>query len=185
MSRSLNKVQLIGNLTRDPELRYTPQGTAVCSFSVATNRQWRTESGEMRDEAEFHRIVAWDKLAEICGNMLGKGKKVFVEGRLQSRRWTGQDGQQRTTVEIVISDMLLLDRAGTRSDDTDYSQTQPQDDSFDDIPDDFGEEPVPKPAKSQKSTKAKSTSKSASGKKTSGKSKAAATKDAEDDEIPF
>lgn len=109
MARSLNKVMLIGNLTRDPELRYTPAGTAVCTFSVATNRQWKTESGEPKDEAEFHRIVAWDKLAEICGQMLSKGKRVYVEGRLQTRKWTGQDGAERTTVEIVISEMLLLD----------------------------------------------------------------------------
>lgn len=109
MARSLNKVQLIGNLTRDPELRYTPQGTAVCTFGVATNRQWTTESGEKKEDAEFHRVVAWNKLAEICSQLLTKGRKVFVEGRLQSRTWTGQDGQQRTTVEIVISDMIILD----------------------------------------------------------------------------
>ncbi len=109
MARSLNKVMLIGNLTRDPELRYTPAGTAVCTFSIATNRQWKTEGGEPKDEAEFHRIVAWDKLAEICGQMLTKGKRTYVEGRIQSRKWTGQDGVEKTTVEIVISDMLLLD----------------------------------------------------------------------------
>ncbi len=85
MARSLNKVLLIGNLTRDPELRYTPQGTAVATFSIATNRQWKTESGDQKDEAEFHRIVAWDKLAEICSKMLKKGSRTFVEGRLQTR----------------------------------------------------------------------------------------------------
>ncbi|CAN5338104.1 single-stranded DNA-binding protein [soil metagenome] len=109
MARSLNKVQLIGNLTRDPELRYTPQGTAVITFSIATNRQWKTESGEMKDQAEFHRIVAWDKLAEICGKMLKKGLRVYVEGRLQTRSWQAQDGAQKQTTEIVISDMLMLD----------------------------------------------------------------------------
>lgn len=109
MARSLNKVILIGNLTRDPELRYTPSGTAVCTFSLATNRQWKTESGENRDEAEYHRIVAWDKLGEICSQMLKKGKRTYIEGRLQSRKWTGQDGVEKTTVEIVASDMLLLD----------------------------------------------------------------------------
>ncbi len=109
MARSLNKVLLIGNLTRDPELRYTPQGTAVVTFSIATNRQWKTESGDQKDEAEFHRIVAWDKLAEICSKMLKKGSRTFVEGRLQTRSWQGQDGNQRTTTEIVISDMLVLD----------------------------------------------------------------------------
>lgn len=108
-SRSLNKVQLIGNLTRDPELRYTPQGTAVCSFGLATNRQWQTEAGERREETEFHRIVAWNKLAELCSQLLTKGRKIYVEGRLQTRTWTAQDGNQRTTTEIVIDDMILLD----------------------------------------------------------------------------
>jgi single-strand DNA-binding protein len=108
--KSLNKVQLIGNLTRDPELKYTPQGTAVCTFGVATNRQWTTESGEKKDEADFHKIVAWTKLAEICANLLKKGRKVYVEGRLQTRNWQGQDGTQRTTTEIVINDMIILDK---------------------------------------------------------------------------
>ena len=108
-ARSLNKVQLIGNLTRDPELRYTPNGTAVCSVGLATNRSWTTETGEKREETEFHRIVAWNKLAELCSQLLTKGRKVFVEGRLSTRTWTGQDGQQRTTTEIDIDDMILLD----------------------------------------------------------------------------
>lgn len=110
MARSLNRVQLIGNLTRDPELRYTPNGTAVCSFSIATNRTWKTEAGEKREETEFHRIVAWNKLAELCSQFLTKGRKVYVEGRMTTRSWTGQDGNQRTTTEIVIQDMILLDR---------------------------------------------------------------------------
>ncbi len=112
-TRSLNKVLLIGNLTRDPELRYTPQGTAVCSFGMATNRGWTTESGEKREEAEFHRIVAWNKLAELCAQLLTKGRKVFVEGRLQTRNWVAQDGNQRTTTEIVIEDMIILDSRRT------------------------------------------------------------------------
>lgn len=107
--RSLNKVQLIGNLTRDPELRYTPQGTAVCTFGLATNRQWVTDTGEKREEAEFHRLVAWNKLAELCSQLLFKGRKVFVEGRLQTRQWTAQDGTPRQTTEIVISEMIILD----------------------------------------------------------------------------
>lgn len=109
MARSLNRVQLIGNLTRDPELRYTPNGTAVCSFGLATNRSWKTDAGEKHDEAEFHNIVAWNKLAELCSQFLVKGRKVFVEGRLATRTWTGQDGAQRNKTEIVISDMILLD----------------------------------------------------------------------------
>jgi single-strand DNA-binding protein len=115
MARSLNRVQLIGNLTRDPELRYTPQGTAVCSFSIATNRSWTTDSGEKKDEADFHRIVAWNKLAELCSQFLSKGRKVYVEGRLSTRNWTGQDGGQRSTTEVIISDMILLDSAGNRA----------------------------------------------------------------------
>lgn len=116
MARSLNKVSLIGNLTRDPELRYTPQGTAVCTFGLATNRQWTTESGEKKEDAEFHRIVSWNKLAELCAQLLSKGRKVYVEGRLQTRSWTGKDEVQRTTTEIVISDMIILDsrRPGTQ-----------------------------------------------------------------------
>ncbi len=113
MARSLNKVQLIGNLTRDPELRYTPQGTAVCTFGVATNRSWTTDGGEKKEDTEFHRIVAWNKLAELCSQLLSKGRKVFVEGRISNRTWTGQDGQPRNTTEIVIEDMIILDSRRT------------------------------------------------------------------------
>lgn len=102
-------MQLIGNLTRDPELRYTPQGTAVCTLGLATNRQWATDTGEKREETEFHRIVAWNKLAELCSQLLFKGRRVYVEGRLQTRRWTAQDGVERQTTEIVIDEMMILD----------------------------------------------------------------------------
>lgn len=112
MARSLNKVQLIGNLTRDPELRYTPSGSAVCTFGLATNRSWTTDSGEKREETDFHRIVAWNKLAELCSQFLVKGRKVYVEGRLSTRNWTGQDGQQKSTTEVIIDDMILLDKPG-------------------------------------------------------------------------
>lgn len=108
-SRSLNKVQLIGNLTRDPELRYTPTGAAVCSIGLATNRYWTTESGEKKEETEFHRVVAWNKLAELCSQLLAKGRKVYVEGRLKTNTWQGQDGNQRSTTEVIIEDMILLD----------------------------------------------------------------------------
>lgn len=107
-ARCLNKVMLIGNLTRDPELRYTPSGSAVCSFGLATNRYWSTETGEKKEDAQFHRIVSWNKLAEICSQLLGKGDKIYLEGRLQTRQWTGADGVSRKTTEIVISDMILL-----------------------------------------------------------------------------
>lgn len=111
--RSLNKVQLIGNLTRDPELRYTPSGTAVCTFGLATNRSWTTQSGETKEQTEFHRIVSWNKLAELCSQLLVKGRKVYVEGRLSTRSWTAQDNTQRTTTEIVIEDMIILDSRKT------------------------------------------------------------------------
>lgn len=115
MARSLNRVMLIGNLTRDPELRYTPSGTAVCTFGLATNRSWTTDTGEKHEEPEFHRIVAWNKLAELCSQFLVKGRQIYVEGRLQTRTWTTQENQQRSTTEIVIDNMILLDRnqAGT------------------------------------------------------------------------
>ncbi len=107
--RSLNKVQLIGNMTRDPELRYTPAGTAVCTFGLATNRSWTTQTGELKEETEFHRIVAWNKLGELCSQLLAKGRKIYVEGRLATHSWTGQDGVQRTSTEVVIEDMIILD----------------------------------------------------------------------------
>ena len=109
-SRSLNKVMLIGNLTRDPELRYTPQGTAVCSFGVATNRSWMpSDATERREETEFHRIVSWNKLAELCSQLLTKGRKVYIEGRLQTRSWESPDGEKRQATEIVAEDMVILD----------------------------------------------------------------------------
>src|SRR5438309_8048998 len=110
MARSLNKVQLIGNLTRDPELRYTPNGNAVCTFGLATNRSWTTDSGEKKEDTEFHRIVAWNKLAELCSQFLVKGRKVYVEGRLSTRKYTDKNNVERETTEIVIDDMLLLDK---------------------------------------------------------------------------
>lgn len=112
MARSLNKVLLIGNLTRDPEMKYTPAGTAVCTFGLATNRQWTTESGEKKEDAEFHNLVAWNKLAEICAQLLKKGRKVYVEGRLSTRSWQAQDGTPRQRTEVVISDMIILDKKG-------------------------------------------------------------------------
>ena len=127
MARSLNRVELIGNLTRDPELRYTPQGTAVCTFGVATNRSWTTDSGEKKEDSEFHKVVAWNKLAELCSQLLTKGRKVYVEGRLANRSWTGQDGTQKTTTEIVIHDMLILDsrKETTKEDGVEENQEVP------------------------------------------------------------
>ncbi|MDO8599972.1 MAG: single-stranded DNA-binding protein [bacterium] len=111
-SRSLNKVLLIGNLTRDPELRYTPQGTAVSTFGIATNRSWTTEDAQKHDEVEFHNIVTWNRLAEICVEYLKKGKQVYIEGRLSTREWEGQDGQKRRSTEVVASEVIFLGSAG-------------------------------------------------------------------------
>jgi single-strand DNA-binding protein len=108
--KSVNKVILIGNLTRDPELRHTAENKkAVCTFGLATNRMVTTQSGEKREEPEFHRIVAWDKLSEICNQYLKKGRKIFAEGRLQYRTYTGQDGIEKFSAEVVLEDMAMLD----------------------------------------------------------------------------
>ena len=107
---------LIGNLTRDPNLRFTPNGTAVCSFGLATNRSWTPrDGGEKQEKVEYHNIVAWSKLAEICGQLLHKGDKVYVEGRLQTREWKSDDDQERKITEVVIDNMMLLRSAGTTS----------------------------------------------------------------------
>jgi single-strand DNA-binding protein len=108
----LNRATLIGNVTRDPELRTTATGQNVCSFGVATNMQWTDAQGQKQQRAEFHNIVAWGKLAEICHQYLNKGKKVYVEGRLQTRDWEAQDGAKRTRTEIVAENMIMLDRGG-------------------------------------------------------------------------
>jgi single-strand DNA-binding protein len=115
-SRSLNKVTLIGNLTRDPELRYTPQGTAVAQFGLATNRDWTTAQGERKEEVQYHRIIAWSKLAELCSQLLAKGSKVYVEGRIVYRSFEGKDKVQRNITEIVMDNMIVLfgKSAGTR-----------------------------------------------------------------------
>ena len=107
-SRSLNRVVLIGNLTRDPELKYTPNGTAVCTFGVATNRSWTTQDGQIKEDTQFHRIVAWQKLAELTGKLLTKGRKVYLEGRITYRSFIGKDGQQRTIAEIVMDDFIVF-----------------------------------------------------------------------------
>ena len=112
MAMSLNRVQLIGNLTRDPELKQIPGGQSVATFGVATNFSWTDQSGNKQEKVEFHNIVAWRKLAEICGQYLKKGSKVFVEGKLQTRDWEGEDGVKRYRTEIVADNMIMLDRKG-------------------------------------------------------------------------
>jgi len=105
---NLNRAMLIGNLTRDPEVRTTPTGQTVASFAVATNYSWTDASGQRQQKAEFHNIVAWRKLAEICATYLKKGKQVYIEGRLQTRDWVGQDGLKRYRTEIIAENMIML-----------------------------------------------------------------------------
>ena len=110
--RSLNKVQLIGNVTKDPELRYTTAGTPVATFGVATNKSWKDQDGNTKEVAEFHNIVAWNKMAEICQQLLAKGMKVYIEGSLSTRSWEADDGSTRYKTEIRVDDMILLDSKG-------------------------------------------------------------------------
>jgi single-strand DNA-binding protein len=112
MGKSLNKVQLIGNLGKDPELRYTASGVAVATFSIATSDSWKDQEGNTQERTEWHNIVAWRKLAEICGEWLKKGKKVYIEGRLQTRTYE-KDGVKRYVTEIVADDLIMLDGGGS------------------------------------------------------------------------
>lgn len=117
---------LIGNLTKDPEVRTTPSGQNVASFSVATNMNWTDQSGQKQSKAEFHNVVAWRKLADICGQYLHKGSKVYLEGRLQTRDWVGQDGAKKYRTEVVADTMQILNRPG------EGGPTPAQPDSFED-----------------------------------------------------
>lgn len=104
----INKVILIGNLGADPEIRYTQNGAAVASFTVATTEKWKGQDGQMQESTEWHRIIAWQRLAEICGEYLSKGSKVYIEGKLQTRKWKDQSGNDRYTTEIVAREMKML-----------------------------------------------------------------------------
>jgi single-strand DNA-binding protein len=121
--RSLNKVMLLGNLGRDPEVRYTAAGKAVATFTVATSFSWRGQDGNDQERTEWHRVVAWGRLGEICGEYLGKGRQVYIEGRIQSRDWEDQDGNKRTTVEIIANDMIMLGGGSSQG------QGRPRDDN--------------------------------------------------------
>lgn len=133
MSRSLNKVQLIGNLTRTPELKYTPSGSAYCTFGIATNREWKVD-GENKQQTDYHNIVAWQKLGELCAQLLKKGTKVYVEGRIQNREWDGQDGQKVKRTEIVIEDMIILDSKKGAADSNTKEESVPEEvNSIDEI----------------------------------------------------
>ena len=152
-SRCLNRVMLIGNLTRDPELRYTPSGMAVASFGLATNRVWITKQGERKEDAQFHRIVAWNKLAELCSQLLAKGRRVYVDGRIQYRDFVDQENNKKQIAEIIIDDMIILDNKGVGSDhavagDLGEAQSPNTNESHESqiedivIPDDLGEIPT-------------------------------------------
>jgi single-strand DNA-binding protein len=111
-ARSLNKVLLIGNLTRDPEMKHTNSGTPVATFGVATNKSWKDSEGETKELAEFHNLVAWNKMAEICQQLLAVGMMVYIEGSLNTRSWEGEDGVKRYKTEIRVDEMILLDSKG-------------------------------------------------------------------------
>lgn len=112
MSRSLNKAQIIGNLGADPEIRSTTSGTRVATLSVATSRSWTDRAGQRQEKTEWHRVVCWDKLAEICERYLKRGDRVYIEGRIEYRQWEGQDGQTKYTTEIRAREMIMLGGSG-------------------------------------------------------------------------
>ena len=123
MSRGLNKVQIIGHLGRDPEMRYTPSGRPVTTFTVAVSRTWNTGDGERHSETEWFNVVAWGNLAEICKQYLTKGQQVYIEGRLQTRRWDDKEGVKHTSVEVVANEMMMVGDRGDRRDQNNQAQT--------------------------------------------------------------
>src|SRR5829696_5457997 len=125
MGRGLNKVMIIGHVGRDPEMRYTPSGRPVTSFSVATSRTWTSSEGERREETEWFNVVAWGNLAEICKGHLSKNQQVYVEGRLQTRGWEDENGKKHFRTELVANEMILLgERRAHHHDDMDYQDTE-------------------------------------------------------------
>ncbi len=127
MGRGLNKVMLIGNLGRDPEMRYTPSGKPVTSFSLASSRSWVSSDGDRREETEWFNVVAWGNLAEICNQHLARGQQVYIEGRLQTRSWEDSNGQRHFRTEVVANEMIILGRRvgyNNYSEGNDYSSTQ-------------------------------------------------------------
>jgi single-strand DNA-binding protein len=125
MAKDFNQAIVMGNLTRDPELRSTPSGQSVASFAVATNRSWQDAAGEKRDDVQYHEIVAWGKLGELASNYLKKGRKVLVVGRLQTRTWEGNDGAKRQKTEIIANDINFVDKMSD-SNGVDYSADNQQ-----------------------------------------------------------
>ncbi len=130
-SLGLNRVQIIGNLGRDPELRFTQDGTPVANFTVAVNESWRSRGGEQRERTEWFRVVAWNQLAEIANQYLRRGRQVFIEGRLQTREWQDREGNDRTTTELVVRDMIMIggrdDSDGQPADEGGHDQRQARD----------------------------------------------------------
>jgi single-strand DNA-binding protein len=123
MARGLNKVLIIGNLGRDPEMRYTPSGQPVTAFSVAVSRGWTTSNGEKREATEWFNVVAWGNLAEVCNQYLHKGSRVYIEGRLQSRSWDDPEGQRHSRTEVVANEMVMLDsRPGAEPEELAYDE---------------------------------------------------------------
>ena len=133
MSRSVNKAIIIGNLGNDPEIRTTPSGTRVATIPVATNRRWVSRTGETQEDTQWHRVVAWSKLAEIAEQYLKKGDRVFVEGRIQYRQWEDQNGQKRYSTEIVANDMVMLGGRGEGAFELEKASTYGGED-YDDFP---------------------------------------------------
>lgn len=117
MARGLNKVMIIGNLGKDPEMKYNAEGKPITTFSVAVSRSWKTPDGQQSEETEWFRVVAWERLAETCNEYLHKGSKVYIEGRLKTRKWTAPDGQERQMTEVIASDMQMLDSRQQGGDD--------------------------------------------------------------------
>ena len=130
MSRGLNKVMIIGHLGRDPEMRYTPSGRPVTTFSTAVSRTWNSSDGERHSETEWFKVVAWGNLAEICKKYLTKGQQVYIEGRLQTRQWEDKEGQKRTSVEVVANEMMMIgdrrDKSSSQAEETPDAETPPQ-----------------------------------------------------------
>ena len=138
----INKVILVGNLGRDPEIRYTQSGTAVANFTLASSERWKDKNtGEMQDRTEWHRIVVWGKLAEICSQYLSKGRQVYIEGRLQTREWEDKDGNKRYTTEVVANEMKMLGSRDTRESTDAFRPAEPESQVPDSSIPPFPEEP--------------------------------------------
>lgn len=137
---TFNKIILVGNLGRDPELRYTPQGTAVCTFSIATNDRRKDKSGEFQDQTTWFRVTLWEKKAEVAAQYLTKGKPVYIEGRLRMEEYTDRDGKQRSTLEVTATEMQFI---GSRGDDTHHPPAARDDDMPSSSPAMTGDDDIP------------------------------------------